>query len=139
PSTRINPFLPNLFTLSPSFVPCACTSRTPSGASNVARLRRPAPEYYSTMGIVQSRHGPLSNRITVAARASLEAALGRQVAGPVLPRDEVEPGVRVGGRVEMGAVPVEKHLEHRQESLQGRLRVDREVEVLVVNRPQRDR
>src|ERR1700739_2093654 len=127
----------------PSFVHfLASASRAPSGASWMchsiavtedfpppASSGRSAPEYYSPMGIVQAGDGPLSNWILLAARASLEAAPGRQIAAHAAARDEVETGVRVRRRDEVRAVAVEEHLEHREEALEIRLLVDREVEM----------
>src|SRR5215475_3790071 len=86
-------------------------------------------------GNSSSGDGPLSDRIPVAARAALEAALRRQIAGHVLAGDEVETRVRIRRRDEMPAVAVKEHLQHREEPLQVRLLVDGEVEMPVVDRP----
>src|SRR5690349_17605150 len=80
-----------------------------------------------------------ADRVLLTARAALEAALRRQVAGHVGARDEVEPRVRVRGRDETAAVAMQEELEHGKKALQVGLLVDREVELASVDRAQRRR
>src|SRR5207248_2565378 len=116
-----------------------CTSSAPSGASWMCRSSsgHPGGRILLHYGNSSSREGLSSDRIPLAARASLETAPRREVAADVLTGDEVEARVRVGGRDEMVAVAIKEHLEHREEALQVGLLVDREVEMLVPDRPER--
>src|SRR3954454_14403598 len=88
-------------------------------------------------GISSSRAddaSPGRDRKCLAIRRAFVPRARRQVAGDVLPRDEVEPRVRVRRGDQATAVAVEEELQHRQEPLQVRLLVDREVEVAVLDR-----
>ena len=71
--------------------------------------------------------------------AAFVARGGRQVRPHVAARDEEQAGVRVRRRDEPAAVLDHEELEDRQEALEVRLLVDREVEMAVGDRAQRPR
>src|SRR5260221_9809809 len=66
-------------------------------------------------------------------RAALEPRLGLQVRRDVLLRHEEEAGVGVSRLLEAARQLVQEQLDHRQEALQVRLLVDREVQGALVD------